>query len=163
MGEIAFTTVHGSRLYGLDHAGSDKDSMIVYNDHRRAKHKKNGDEDVIHVGIFDLIEKAYDGSHQFVEGIFSQKKTWHDETYRPLIESLVIPGAHVAEKYERTIKKLCYENTKLRRHAVRLWLGLNQLRASGKMNPTLNAVQASNVRLLADFARDDTLKSFLLD
>lgn len=162
MREIAFTTLHGSRLYGLDHKESDKDMMIVYNDHRKAKHKKNGDEDVIHVGIFDLIEKAYGGSHQFVEGVFSQKKIWEDETYRPLIDGLRIPGSTIAVKYERTIKKLCYEDTKLRRHAARLALNLSQLRHTGQCNPSLTPLQIHNVKTLAKYAKDDTLKDFLL-
>ena len=163
MEEIAFTTVHGSRLYGLDHEGSDKDSMIVYNDHRRANHKKNGDEDVIHVGIFDLIEKAYGGAHQYVEGVFSQKKIWQDETYRPLIENIRIPGATVAEKYERTIKKLSYGEFKLRRHAIRLSIALNSLRRAGHYDPTLNYTQIQRVTELAELVKDDTLKSFLLN
>lgn len=147
---IAFTTIHGSRLYGLNHENSDYDNMFVYMDDRKAVHYKAGDIDNIHVGIFDLVNKAIGGSHQYIEGVFSQQKKWEDETYRPFIENLVIPGAAVREKFERTIKKLSFEDLKLRRHAVRLSLGLAQLTDTGKMNPTLTDSQVFYVNTMAE-------------
>lgn len=165
MDNIIFTTPHGSHLYGLAHEGSDNDSMIVYGDTRPAKHRKHGDQDVIHVGVYALIEMAQSGSHQFAEGVMSQKKIWHDETWRPYIEGLQLPPAQIGEKYERTIKKLCFEDSfKLRRHAVRLWCNLSDMRihSGGRFDPTLNKGDVLFVSKLAKDYRDRELRQILL-
>ncbi len=165
MDNVIFTTPHGSHLYGLAHAGSDNDSMIVYADERPAKHRKNGEDDVIHVGIYALLEMAQSGSHQFVEGIMSQQKTYHDETWRTYIEGFQIPAGQIAEKYERTIKKLCFEDSfKLRRHAVRLWCNLSDMRihSQGRFNPTLPNREILFISKMAKDYRDQELRQILL-
>lgn len=165
MSDIIFTTPHGLHLYGLAHAGSDNDSMIVYADERPAKNRKSGDQDIIHVGVYALIEMAQSGSHQFVEGIMSQKKIYYDESWRTYIENLQIPPAQIGEKYERTIKKLCFEDSfKLRRHAVRLWCNLSDMRihSLGRFDPTLTTGDVLFVSKLAKDYRDKELRQILL-
>lgn len=160
---LAFTTPHGSHLYGLSHAGSDRDYMYVYMDSRRALHKHSGGLDVIHVGIYDLLLKASSGAHQFVEGVFSQKKEWHDESFRPLIENFIVPGAVVREKYERTIKSFAFgETTKHRRHAVRLALELEDLTAFGRTNPTMDIERLLYIKKTADQFDGEKLYTHLI-
>jgi hypothetical protein len=160
--KILFTTVHGSHLYGLAHAGSDRDSMVVYADSRKARHKKSGEDDRIHVGVYDLLEKAADGSHQFVEGLFSQKKVWHDESFRPLLEATRIPGAWVRPKFERTIKKFCFDDFKFRRHAVRLHFLLRDLTDTGVADPTLSPIRVAYANYLAERYEDRELFNILV-
>jgi hypothetical protein len=136
---IVFETVHGSILYGMNHANSDRDRMVVYNDNRKARHYHVGEDDCIRVGWIDLIDKAASGSHQFIEGLFSQEKVWTDERYKPLIEGMVIPVALVREKYTRTIHKFSHGPFKQRRHALRLAKSLLGLRQTGYFNPRLSA------------------------
>lgn len=165
MDNIIFATPHGSHLYGMAHEGSDNDSMIVYADDRPAKHRKSGDQDIIHVGIYALIEMAQSGSHQFVEGIMSQQKIYHDTSWRTYIEGIQLPAGQISEKYERTIKKLCFEDSfKLRRHAVRLWCNLTDLRthSQGRFDPTLNTGDVLFVSKLAKDFRDKELRQILL-
>lgn len=163
-GNIAFTTIHGSRLYGLSHDDSDRDSMIVYMDGRQAKNIKKGEEDIIHVGITTLIEKAESGAHQFLEGLFSQQKQWHNDDWKPMIENVRIPPALIAAKYERTIKRLCFDDFKRRRHAVRLFCGLSDMRLnnSGRFNPTLSEEDVEFTGYMATLYKNWDLAEFLL-
>lgn len=162
MSKIAFTTIHGSRLYGLSHASSDNDSMIVYTDNRTAYHKKSGDDDVIHVGMNFLIQQAQEGSHQFLEGLLSQQKKWEDESFKALIESYRIPAHTVSAKYERTIKRLCFDTFKYRRHAVRLYCNLADLRETGTFNPTLSEEDIEFTGYMATLYKNWDLAEFLL-
>lgn len=131
--EEIFRTVHGSRLYGFEHAGSDYDTFIVTDSSaRRSRQFIAGDQDTFEVGIHRFLELALSGSHQSVEALFSPVKEWADTAaaarWRPLIEGARVGGPEVFEKYERTIRKFCYGDFKRRRHAVRLRLNLDELR-----------------------------------
>ena len=162
--KVAFMTVHGSHLYGLAHENSDNDLMIVYTYSRPALHLKRGKDDVIHVGLPNLIEYAQSGAHQFVEGLFSQQKIWYNDSWKTFVESYQIPAAQIAEKYERTIKRLCFDDFKLRRHAVRLWCNLKDLRTEqgGRFNPTLSRGDILFASKLATDFEGAELKEFLL-
>lgn len=160
--QIVFTTVHGSRLYGLNHADSDDDSMIVYNDKRKPLHVKRGDLDVIHVGLPWLLDNAYKGSVQFVEAVFSHDKVWTDPSWRPMFDTMRIPVAAVRETFTRTIRTFVHMDTqKSRQHAVRLGLALHDIRVNdGWYDPKLTERQQFTVRALATLYRgDDLLKA----
>src|SRR6187431_1837508 len=113
---IIFSTIHGSRLYGLDHAGSDDDQYVVYEEKRGARQSVTGKDDITRVGLHDFLDKAFSGSHQSVEALFSPYKVWELDEYRPFIENAVIPAGGIREKYMRTIKKFSFEDFKRRRH-----------------------------------------------
>lgn len=134
MPEVIFKTVHGSRLYGFEHAGSDYDTFTVTDSHARRVKQTIDDEgnDRVEVGIYHFLDLAMSGSHQSVEALFSPVKEWADtdaaRRWRPLVENARVGGGAVFEKYERTIRRFCYGDFKRRRHAVRLRLNLNELR-----------------------------------
>lgn len=138
--DIIFTSVHGSRLYNLDHEDSDHDSIIVYADKRKARHKHIGKDDTIHIGLADLLDKAFSGAPQFVEAVFSHKKDWTNEDWRPMFDSFRVPVSAVRAKYMRTIRAFIGTDTqKSRQHAVRLGIALRDLRRNnGWYSPTLN-------------------------
>lgn len=137
--EVIFSTIHGSRLYGLDHEGSDHDDFIVTtSDREKARHRHTEDYDVVTVGWDSFLTKALSGSHQSLEALFSPFKVWESHfEYQPFVENLRINGSDVFEKYERTIHKFCFGDYKMRRHACRLTLDLRSLRFAGRFNPRL--------------------------
>lgn len=146
MGELIFSTLHGSRLYGLAHADSDHDVYEVYTGKGRSLlQRTDGTDDSVKGTLDAFLQRAYTGSHQSVEALFSKKKVWEPgmfEMYGPMIESLYIEGGEVFSKYERTIKKFCYSDFKRRRHACRLSINLRDLRKYGRFDPTLTETQA---------------------
>ncbi len=163
MSEIIFTTIHGSRLYGFAHAGSDFDTFTVTDStSQRVKQSVDGEgNDRAIVGIDRFLSLAVSGSHQSVEALFSPVKEWADtdsaRKWRTLIESVKIGGPDVFEKYERTIRKFSHGDFKRRRHAVRLRLNLDELRMSQRIDRVrLTPAMVSHCTVLAErFEGDD--------
>lgn len=161
MSELIFSTVHGSHLYGLAHEGSDRDVYYVYEGKgRNLRHAMNGDDDSVRGTLDAFLERAYTGSHQSVEALFSQKKDWSPgmfERYGAMLNRLYIEGGEVFAKYERTIKKFSYGDFKKRRHACRLRLNLQDLREYGRFNPELTETQKILCNGYANAAEGDEL------
>lgn len=158
-GEV-FRTVHGSHLYGLAHAGSDKDTFIVtFEDHGKARQTMTGDDDVVRVGWRTFLECAMSGLHQSCEALFSPYKEWTPagRALLPLIEGIRVTGGDVAHKYEHTIRKFAYGDWKKRRHAARLYLSLKGLREEGRFDPELLYGEKLFVHDMADLTGDELL------
>lgn len=146
-----FTTIHGSNLYGFSHVGSDRDIFVVTTDTaRKSKHKTIGDLDVVEIGLDSFLEKAYSGSHQSVEALYSQEKVWYNSRYRDLLEGITVTGPEVHAKYRRTIRKFCFGDFKRRRHACRLFINLQELIKYGKIEPRLSE---AHVKMCNDYAQ----------
>lgn len=160
--ELVFRTVHGSHLYGLATENSDLDTYEVYDvpgTSLRQFFRETG-EDVVQGGIWAFIERAKTGSHQSCEALFSTKKEWTDygyAKYGAMVENLVVTGGEVFQKYERTIRKFSYGDFKRRRHAVRLYFHLHELRKHGRFNPTMNGIQITLANKLAELYSGDDL------
>ena len=160
---IIFETIAGSRLYGLDHAGSDKDLFSVYDFKRpKASHKVTNELDHVRIGVFRFLDLAYSGAHQSVEALFSPYKEWTDERWRSMLENVRITDGAAFNKYERTIRSFCYGDFKRRRHAVRLNWGLQELRESGTLNPVLTELQVTGATVAADHHQNEELEEILL-
>lgn len=149
---VIFSTIHGSRLYGLDHPGSDHDSYtVVTNDHdfgsQPTRQAVRGFGDKVSADITftlsEFMKRADKGSHQALEAMFSPVKKWGctPHPYERYIESWVISGPDVFAAYERTIRKFAFEDFKRRRHGVRLSQNLTALRALGRFNPKMTVAQ----------------------
>lgn len=149
---VIFTTIHGSRLYGLDHAGSDHDTFTVVTDTHdfgdrptRQTVRGYGDQvrDDITFTLREFMKRADNGSHQALEAMFSPVKEWAEEKhpYQRYIESWVISGPNVFAAYERTIRKFAFGDFKRRRHGVRLSQNLKALRVLGRFNPKMSVAQ----------------------
>lgn len=141
MSELIFSTVHGSMLYGLAHPGSDRDVYYVYEGKgHKLKQSTDGVDDSVRGTLDAFVHRAYTGSHQSVEALFSNVKEWEPgmyEKYGAYVEGITITGGDVFAKYERTIKRFCHEDFKRRRHAARLTFNLQMLRTYGRFDPTL--------------------------
>ena len=165
MGEIIFTTPHGSRLYGLAHAGSDHDRFTVFADKRRVRQRTDGNDDQVTMGLDSFLQLAYSGSHQSVEALFSKQKEWGPagEMYAPMLNNIRIGGPDVLRKYSRTIKSFCYGDFKRRRHAVRLTFNSNELSRTGTIERvTLTESRARMATKLAEQFEGDSLLALLL-
>lgn len=155
-----FTTKHGSHLYGLAHADSDRDTFIVtFEDSGRALQTMNGREDEVRVGWRTFLDRAKSGSHQSCEALFSDYKLWTPEgrALQPMIEGTRVQGGDVFLKYERTIRKFAFGTYKQRRHGARLYLSLVGLRLDGRFNPTLTAMEAEWVTRMGHYEGEELL------
>lgn len=148
LNHVIFKTLHGSHLYGLQHAGSDLDLYVVHN----APPEKNEMGDIkktnISQSIVDGIDatvldwktfhiQASSGVPQALEAMFSQKaevdliRAWRNSFY------VSIPA--MISTYSHAIEKFSNFEFKKRRHAVRYVLNLNEALANGGyFNPTLS-------------------------
>lgn len=144
MSVLIFRTVHGSHLYGLDHAESDMDVYEVYEGqgiHLNQTINTRG-LDIVVGTLEAFTRRALTGSHQSVEAMFSPVKEFGPgmrEKYGAYLDGFRVTGGDVFEKYERTIRKFAFaDEFKRRRHAVRLGINLRDLRAFGRFNPRLS-------------------------
>jgi len=159
-----FSTVHGSRLYGMSNDDSDYDTFtVVTGGRRKGRHRVNGDQDRVVVTLPRFLDLVTSGSHQSVEALFSPYKEWNPEyeSLRPFLESYRIAGPEVFAKYERTIKSFCYGDFKRRRHAVRLMWGLSQLRDHGFLVPVLRPQEVEYATSLAENLEGEELWTLL--
>ncbi|HEU5223052.1 MAG TPA: hypothetical protein VFU07_05150 [Candidatus Lumbricidophila sp.] len=156
--EVIFSTVHGSTLYGLAHANSDRDVFTVTTSTRtKARHsvslaEDGTQDDRVSLSWNRFLHNAMQGSHQSVEAMFSTQQIWNPKFLhlRPMILGTRIQGSDVFHRYERTIKAFAFGDFKRRRHACRLALNLSDLRSDGRFNPTLTPSQIDLVNRLAN-------------
>lgn len=138
MSEVIFTTIHGSHLYGMAVEASDRDTFTVVR-HGRTRHRKDGDDDSVTVGLDRFLQNVNSGSHQSVEALFSPFKQWHGhEEFQPMLDGYRVTGPDVIQKYWRTITAFAHsEDFKRRRHSLRLWLNVSDLRHYGRFDPRM--------------------------
>lgn len=139
---ILLRTVHGSHLYGLAHAASDKDIYEVFVTTRTAR-KRN-----IKQTISEGIDKTSVDMSTFMHMV--------DECVPQALEALWTPVAEIdkihefrtqyrvnrakmKEVYVRTALKFAeHDDVKHKRHALRLLLNLGTALEYGKFNPRLS-------------------------
>jgi len=153
---VLLKTVHGSRLYGLEHANSDDDYYVVtptQNTKKQlnAKHKIDGDLDTVTTDFASFVQMCNNGVPQALETMFSKKTVSpFFEEYR---QSWFAADPTVVSRYLRTIKSFSLEEgakqEKYRRHALRLSLNLDELVNTGRFDPTLSKQNVSLVKRLA--------------
>ena len=148
-------------MYGLAHEESDRDVYYVYEGAGlKLRQSMSGDDDSVRGTLDAFLQRAYTGSHQSVEALFSREKVWApgmQEKYGAMLDRLYIEGGEVFAKYERTIKKFSYGDFKRRRHACRLRLNLQDLREYGRFNPELTETQKILCNGYANAAEGDEL------
>lgn len=162
---VLMKTIHGSKLYGLNHADSDDDYYVVTPTIRtkkalNAKHKIDGNLDVVTVDFASFVTMAENGVPQALETMFSKKaKSPFFEEYRT---SWLASDPRVLDRYVRTIKSFSLDESnkqeKYQRHALRLSLNLEELVFTGRFDPTLNKSDVRTVKRLAQLPKDQYLK-----
>lgn len=134
-----FETIHGSRLYGLSHAGSDYDYLRVlpFGVSKRSKHQISGPVDAKTYDFPKFMKMAGSGYPQAVEAMYSEA-AFTDEishirsSFHPSQSSLI-------GSYNRRVRGFVkIGNHKSKRHALRLVHNLNEFLVNGRFNPTLD-------------------------
>ncbi|UMO76295.1 nucleotidyltransferase [Streptomyces phage Tomas] len=141
---VLLRTIHGSHLYGLAHAGSDRDIYEVVAT-KRTRRKRN-----IKQTIVDGVDKTVVDMSTFMNMV--------DECVPQALEALWTPVAEIdkinefrtqyrvnrakmREVYIRTALNFAKnDDYKRRRHAVRLLLNLGTAMEFGKFNPELSGM-----------------------
>jgi len=139
---VLLKTIHGSTLYGLNHADSDEDYYVVTPTNRiskaiNAKQTIIDGVDTLAVDFASFVELSHKGVPQALEAMFSRKsKSEFFEEYR---NSYFAADPEVQRTYMRTIKNFSFSDTfKLRRHSLRLAYNLNEMMHTGRFDPTLS-------------------------
>lgn len=152
---VLFKTVHGSRLYGLNHKDSDEDFYVI-TPTRKVSRKINakqtivGDQDVTALDFKSFVSLSHKGVPQALEAMFSRaSKSDFFEDYR---QNYYASDGEVIHTYMKTIKSFSMTEKdpfKRKRHALRLSLNLEELMYTGRFNPTLNQGDVLKITRLA--------------
>lgn len=145
---VVFKTVHGSHLYGLNHADSDMDLYIVHTippvkNEMGDTRKTNSLQTVVDGLDVTLIDfktfhiQASEGVPQALEAMFSRQSeldligAWR-AGFRVSLPAMM-------NRYKHAIEKFSNYEFKRRRHAVRYVLNLREALANGgRFNPTMS-------------------------
>lgn len=135
---VVLTTVHGSNLYGLNHATSDFDTYEVVLT-GCTKQRVVGRFDLATVTLRDYLKQVEKGVPQALEALFSPVKVVEPE-WAAYFASLRPDYYSTVDTYQRTIRNFLEGGTVKRwRHAVRMSFNLRDFRAEGVFNPRLDA------------------------
>jgi len=157
--DVLFKTVHGSRLYGLNHAGSDEDFYTVVSKvkTKRAKYARQSIVDGVDSMTMDIgtwLRYCEMGVPQALEAMFSSMPIV--DHIGPLRAQYRV-GTGVYERYLRTMKSFALNDEadeqkayKKRRHAIRLAYNFREMREVGRFNPTLTPVHRAVCNLSAE-------------
>lgn len=152
--KVLYKTVHGSRLYGLDHEGSDWDYYTVVDrvEKKKASYSTHTIVDGLDSVVVDFgtwINLCQKGVPQALEAMFSTKA-----------EVDLIPEFRIAFRggrdfsaYRRTMKAMAgeHDDFKHKRHVIRLGHNLYELSATGRCWPTL---QPDTIKLINWYANN---------
>lgn len=138
---VLLSTPHGSHLYGMAHAGSDRDVFVVHpGTRRRAKQTMRGRDDMVEMSFAFFCELAAAGSFQALEAMFSRKATI--DAFPALRANFYAGGPALIDRYVRKARWFARQDKfKSRRHALRMLLNLQDIRRYGRFDPTLSAAQ----------------------
>jgi hypothetical protein len=134
-----FETIHGSRLYGLSHAGSDYDYLRVlpFGVSKRSEHAIFGSVDAKTYDFPKFMRMAGNGYPQAVEAMFSEAAFTDEITH--LRRSFHPNQGSLIGSYNRRVRGFVgIGNHKSKRHALRLVHNLNEFLVDGRFNPTLD-------------------------
>lgn len=145
---IIFKSLHGSHLYGLNHAGSDIDWYAVHNANVSYEGKAQTPKTDSFQTVVDGIDmtlmtwktfhiQAFEGVPQALEAMFSERVEIDKiEAWR---HGFHVGLPNMMNKYAHAIEKFATFEFKRRRHAMRYVVNLNEaLKAGGRFNPTLS-------------------------
>lgn len=157
-----FKTVHGSRLYGLNHAGSDEDWYSVILGLSKTTQKISDNQDIIAMDYSTFLSQAEKGVPQALESMFSTRVVFdHIPSFR---RNFVPNYGSTIDTYGRTIRgfaRSSKDSLKRQRHAIRLTLNLDKLWKTGRFDPTLDTTEVAVVRSLEHVMDSEELISQL--
>jgi predicted nucleotidyltransferase len=164
--DILFKTIHGSRLYGMSHEGSDYDYYTVVDKVKsaRAKYSRQtiiDDQDSVVVDFGTWVDQCKVGVPQALEAMFSQMAV---EDKLTEFRTSFYAGTTTHERYLRTITSFVYATKdvyKRKRHALRLAYNFVDLKRYGRFNPTLAKDRFESISLKA-YQDQDSVYAFAM-
>lgn len=162
---VLFSTPHGSHLYGLAHAGSDRDHYTVVtrlphvaHNGTRARYARQtirGDQDTFVIDLSTWLLLCTKGVPQALEAMWS---TTPEVDLLGAFRASYRAGPPVLSTYLRTIRSFAGAGDfKRRRHAARLALNAHAILCDGRFNPRLTAEQIEFVNAIATDLDADAL------
>lgn len=164
---ILLKSQHGSHLYGMATPSSDLDFYVIYEfPWKNYRPKKQMDQKIVEetdtttVSIDRFTDLCFKGVPQALEALFSNSSKWlqYDNSWydkSQLIKTnlgLYIPV--VLETYKRTSWNFFEKDDfKKNRHALRLCLNANDLKARGSFDPTLQPDVRDEITRIAKLPR----------
>ncbi|MBC9704246.1 MAG: nucleotidyltransferase domain-containing protein [Enterococcus sp.] len=159
MDSTLLLTIHGSHLYGLNHADSDMDfyrvvSTVPQLNRFGATRKRNGEQvvkDGLDNTVFDFktfLIHAHHGVPQALEAMFStvaevDEISAYRQSYHASVSAMII-------SYTAAIQKFAAWDFKRRRHALRYALNLRQaIENQGRFDPRLSKNNAEMITEMA--------------
>lgn len=165
------TTVHGSRLYGLNHAQSDEDTYTVFTGVRKnyANQTMVGKADDFQVSLDKFLRMCQDGVPQALEAMFSPFAQM-SPAYEPFFRSYQMGATESLMRYRRTVRNFgsveledgtfqARDDFKRRRHSLRLCFGLSDGLRYGRFNPHLTPQQIAMLNERAALEGDAFLET----
>lgn len=149
MHDVLFTTIHGSRLYNLHHAGSDYDYFTVIANKPRvksrfAKQTIVGEKDSLVCDFSTFVKYCEAGVPQYLESMFAPEECVEIDLISEFRKNYYINTPRMMVVYNRTIRNFLEANEfKRTRHAYRLMLNQAEGLRTGRMSPRLIAEQAA--------------------
>jgi len=160
MRTLLFETIHGSHLYGTNHAQSDTDTFRVFTNlegrkrARWAKQNINGDDDSLRTDLSTFLQYAQKGVPQYLEAMWSPYASTDllGEAFRFGFQP---DYAETIKTYQRTIKSFWMNGTenndrKRMLHAFRLEHNLLEFMSMGRFHPHLHPLVLENLRAKLD-------------
>lgn len=162
-------TVHGSHLYGLARPDSDYDTyrVVIGDDKIYARQRLRDGDDRLGLHLSRFQEQVEAGVPQALEALFSPVAEL-DPDWAPFLRGLRPGIINARMTYRRTVINFGLGNggragaaaqrtdpVKLRRHALRLCLNLDELVSTGRFNPRLTPGQSRAVKAHAQLGEAD--------
>jgi len=166
--KMLLRTIHGSHLYGLNTATSDRDFYEIYDyPWQRYRPRKQNQQvidkhrhDTTMISLERFTDLCIKGVPQSIEVLFTDSSKWlgHDESWYHKsneVKSIVADNIPtVLETYKRTAWNFFLPNNfKKNRHALRLCLNALDLKTKGFFNPTLTFAQREELNKFASLPR----------
>ncbi|WP_192496671.1 nucleotidyltransferase domain-containing protein [Pseudoclavibacter sp. CFCC 13796] len=140
---VILQTVHGSRLYGLQHPGSDYDfSLVVDRRMPRPLHIIRADVDVTVVSVDEFMAQVFRGVPQALEALYSASAQITD-AWAPFLRRWRSTGTLVRSTFRRTQAAFRRDRVTSKRliHARRLQIEAAQIESCGRLRPELTATE----------------------
>lgn len=164
MRTVLFSTPHGSHLYGLAHAGSDRDRYTVVTrlphveQRSRARYARqtiSGEDDEFVIDLSTWLQLCEKGVPQALEAMWSRVATVDSiGDFRAGYRA----GTAVLPTYLRTIRSFAKaDDFKRRRHAARLAINARQILERGHFNPLMTSSEAAWATRIAETLSGDDL------
>jgi len=156
--DLLLKTVHGSLLYGTFGPDSDVDTYEVHLKGPTRQRKIDSD-DLTRINLDSYTDQVLRGVPQALEALYSPF-SWIEPDWKSYFRGLRPDYWETQQTYKRTIRNFARDTRgdhyKRRKHALRLYLNLEEFKHLGFFNPVLTAEERKWIAKLVDEGTDGT-------